>query len=124
LVINGGGGPESLEIYRLALDLSALAWTIYLGLTKEFRYAIGGQFLESVDSIGANIAEGFGRYHYKDSLKFYYNSRGSLLEAKHWLTLLRKRELAPESLCNDALKLADALGKKLNNFINSLKALT
>jgi len=74
---------EDLEVYQLAVDISKLAWDIYNGLPKEHRFTQGNQFLEASDSIGANIAEGYGRYHYKDSLKFYYNSRGSLFEAKH-----------------------------------------
>lgn len=71
--------------------------------------------------MGANIAEGFGRYHYKDSLKFYYNSRGSLLEFKHWLTLLYERKLIPEEKHHETFEKIETLGKKLNNFIITLK---
>jgi len=42
---------------------------------------MGDQFIRSIDSITANIAEGFGRFHFLDRRKFYYNARGSLLEA-------------------------------------------
>ncbi|MBA4411197.1 MAG: four helix bundle protein [Bacteroidota bacterium] len=42
---------------------------------------IGAQFIEAADSISANIAEGFGRYHKKDKIKFYYYSRGSTFES-------------------------------------------
>ena len=46
---------------------------------------IGKQLVRSADSIAANISEGFGRYHFKDSKRFYYISRGSLFETKTWL---------------------------------------
>jgi four helix bundle protein len=47
---------------------------------------IGDQFLRAVDYIGANIAEGYGRYHYLDKVKFYYNSRAFHFEAfTHWI---------------------------------------
>jgi four helix bundle protein len=117
-------GLDGLEIYKLALNLSNLAWTAYLELAKEYRYHIGGQFIESVDSVGANIAEGFGRYHYKDSLKFYYNARGSLLEAKHWFTLLYQRELISQDKHIEASDMVEILGKKLNHFIAALKQLS
>ena len=84
---------NDLDIYKLAVELSALAWQVFEKLQYPDKCHIGYQFLESVDSVGANIAEGFGRFHYKDSLKFYYYSRGSLHEAKHWIYLLRKRDL-------------------------------
>ena len=74
------GSFEDLEIYRISIEISDLAWSYYQRLPKQFQFHIGNQFLDAVDSIGANIAEGFGRYHYRDSLKFYYNSRGSLYE--------------------------------------------
>lgn len=51
----------------------------------------GQQFVSSVDSIGANIAEGDGRYHYLEKIKFYYNARASLVESCHWNDLLKER---------------------------------
>ncbi len=117
----GGDGLESLEVYRMALTLSALAWDIYKHLPRELRYTTGSQLLEAADSVGANIAEGFGRYHYRDSLKFYYNARGSLLEFKHWANLVRQRNLLDAAALQTADTTVDSMGRKLNSFINSLK---
>ena len=41
---------------------------------------VGHQLVRSADSISANIAEGFGRYHKKDKIKFYRSSMGSTTE--------------------------------------------
>ncbi len=47
--------------------------------------------------MGANIAEGYRRYHYLAKIKFYYNSRASLSEAcNHWPELLRERKKITE----------------------------
>jgi len=113
---------KDLEVYNLALEISRLAWEVYISLPKEHKYAIGSQFLESADSVGANIAEGYGRFHYKDSLKFYYNSRGSLSEAKHWTTLLEQRNLINRDQFLQLSLLIDKEQLKLNNFINSIKS--
>jgi len=110
-----------LQVYQIALQLSDKAWSIYQILPKEFRYEMGSQFLRAVDSIGANIAEGYGRFHYKDSMKFYYNARGSLWESKHWLLLLYKRKLIEDDTFDQFLNTIETLGKKLNNFIGRLK---
>lgn len=56
---------------------------------------IGSQYISCVDSISANIAEGYGRYFFKDKIKFYYYSRGSALEAYCWTTKAEKRGLFP-----------------------------
>jgi len=110
-----------LEIYRLSLELSDTIWKIFQRLPKSLQFGIGDQILRSVDSIGANIAEGYGRYHYRDSIKFYYNARGSLWESKHWFYLLHKRELIDEAEYQNTLETLENLGKKLNGFIQSIK---
>jgi len=115
---------EDLEVYRIALEMSDLAWDIYNELPKEFRFGQGSQFLDAADSVGANIAEGFGRYHYKDSVKFYYNSRGSLLELKHWSVLQKRRSLANPDNIKRMLVLIEKEHIKLNSFISSIKSRT
>ncbi len=50
--------------------------------------------IQSIDSVGANIAEGYARYHYLDRIKFYYIARASLSEgAGHWIDLGFERKL-------------------------------
>jgi four helix bundle protein len=111
-----------LEIYQLSIALGREAWRIYGVLPKSLRYSIGDQLLRSADSVGANIAEGFGRYHYLDSAKFYYNARGSLWETKHWFYLLKERKLIEEDIYAACNELMEKLGVKLNNFIRSTKS--
>ncbi|MFT7824649.1 MAG: four helix bundle protein [Sulfurimonas sp.] len=110
-----------LEIYQLSLKLSSEIWEVYESLPTNLKYNIGDQSLRSVDSIGANIAEGYGRFHYKDSVKFYYNARGSLWESKHWIYLLYKRELLEKERFERMMADINLLGKKLNGFIESIK---
>jgi four helix bundle protein len=111
---------NDLKIYQIALELSKIAWTIYKNLAIDERIILGQQFVRSIDSIGANIAEGYGRYHYMDKIRFYHNARASLLESLHWLELLRTRNLITE---NDGKKLKDLLDDlhiKLNAYIKSI----
>ena len=110
-----------LDIYKLSLSLSEEIWGIYNHLSNDLKYNIGNQVIRSIDSIGANIAEGYGRFHYKDSIKFYYNARGSLWESKHWVLLLYKRKLIQTEVFEKIIEKLDLLGKKLNSFIGSIK---
>lgn len=112
---------ENLEVYKIARILSKTGWGIYKTLKNESRFVIGQQFIRSIDSIGANIAEGFGRYHYMDSVKFYYNARGSLWESKHWIELMYERDLISEDDLRNFSENIKTLGLKLNNFISSIK---
>lgn len=113
---------NDLGVYRISRELSSRAWDIYKEMLKEYKFSIGRQFIRAVDSVGANIAEGYGRYHYLDSTKFYYNARGSLWETKHWIELLHERKLISNELRTYYSEKLNTLGIKLNNFISSVKS--
>jgi four helix bundle protein len=114
-------GFEKLDIYVISIKMSKLGWKIYSELPQSAKYNIGDQFIRSVDSIGANIAEGYGRFHFKDSLRFYYHSRGSLYESRHWLNLLQMRGLIKKEDQVELFRMQQMMAIKLNNFINSIK---
>jgi len=110
---------KELEVYKLARELSRLAWKIYDTLSWQDKRIMGDQFIESVDSVGANIAEGYKRYHYLDKIKFYYNNRASLSECcSHWIELLRERKKIEEKQFDVIKTLEEKLSVKLNNFID------
>ena len=44
------------------------------------KYELGRQIRRAAVSLTNNIAEGRGRYHYLDEIKFQVQSRGSLVE--------------------------------------------
>lgn len=111
---------KDLEVYQLSRKLSLIAWKIFCRMNFEDKKHIGDQFLRSVDSIGANIAEGYGRYHYLDKVRFYYNSRGSHFEAfTHWLELLIERDKISGNEFDSIKEIAQILQVKINNFIKS-----
>ena len=102
---------KDLEVYRLSRQLSQLAWNVYETLNWKDKDLMGDQFLESADSVGANIAEGYKRYHYLDKIKFYYNSRASLSEScQHWLELLYERK----KIAQDKFDEIKIVGEKLS----------
>ena len=115
---------EDLEIYKMAL---MIAKDIYL-LTNDFpkteTFGMTDQIKRSVASVGANIAEGFGRFHYKDKLLFMYNARGSLYETRHFIALAKEVGYVTNSDRLDMNKRIDILSIKLNNFIGSIKKQT
>lgn len=83
---------ENLKVYQLSEDLADLIWDISLKFDNFARDTVGKQIVKSADSIGANIAEGTGRYGFQDNIRFGYIARGSLNETKHWLRRAFKRK--------------------------------
>jgi four helix bundle protein len=111
---------QDLEVYQLARALSQSAWSVYEGLSWEDKKIMGDQFIRAIDSVGANIAEGYRRYHYLDKIKFYYNSRASLSEGcSHWLQLLFERGKIKKGSFQTINEIKEKLSLKLSNFINA-----
>jgi len=110
---------ENLDVYKLARDYSRRGWEMYEKFDWQQRKVIGDQAITSIDSVGANIAEGYGRFHYLDKNKFYYIARGSLFESKHWLELLKERKLVSEEKYAEMLEVHKNILLKLNLLIKS-----
>jgi len=111
----------NLEVYILARKISKLAWFIINKLPGNYRYHPGNQFIRSVDSVGANISEGYGRYGFKDKIRFCIIARGSLFESIHWIEILLEQKLISIDLAKQYKDLAFLELKMLNNYIKFLK---
>ncbi|MFZ1291867.1 MAG: four helix bundle protein [Melioribacteraceae bacterium] len=111
---------EELQVYQLSMELGENVWNV----VKDWNYfekdTIGKQLIRAADSIAANLSEGFGRFHFKESKNFGYYSRGSLYETKTWLTKSFNRGLISEEQQKIFTKEIDIIGIKLNNYINSI----
>ena len=103
-------GFEDLECYQLALQVMREAYKVVQKLPPEEKFALGLQMRRASVSIGFNVAEGYGRYHYLDSLRFYYIARGSLDETLSGFIACdvlgyTKAELPDQrQLCHNALR--------------------
>lgn len=111
---------NQIKVYQLSCEYSDKSWVIYKNLNWQDKKIIGDQWITSVDSIGANIAEGYGRYHYLDKIKFYYNARGSLFESKHWLDLLFKRGFVKKEKYIKLTEIYKLIQYCLNQLISSV----
>jgi len=111
---------EDLEVYNLAESFSDEIWFVVLEWNYFAKDTLGKQLVRSADSIGANIAEGFGRYHFKENRNFCYFSRGSLIETKGWITKAKTRKLISESQYSEYIHKLSIIHLKLNSYIKHI----
>jgi len=111
---------EDLELYKLAESFSDEIWFVVLEWGYFVKDTLGKQLVRSADSIGANIAEGFGRYHFKENKNFCYFSRGSLIETKGWITKAKTRKLISESQYGEYLNKLGTIHLMLNIYIKHI----
>jgi four helix bundle protein len=112
---------EKLEVYQLANKIGEIVWNTVVSWNYFEKDTVGKQFVRSADSISANIAEGYGRYSYKENIHFCYYSRGSLMESKAWLVKANKRGLVGQDTYDQLNENFENLLKKLNGYISYLK---
>jgi four helix bundle protein len=112
---------ENLEVYQLAEKLADEIWKIVIEWDAFSKNTVGRQMVEAADSISANIAEGCGRFNYKDNGRFIKIARGSLYETKNWLRRSFKRNLLNEMQVEKVKPILDELLPKLNAYNRSIK---
>ena len=108
---------EDLEIYKLAESFLDEIWAIVIKWDYFLKDTLGKQLVRAADSISANIAEGFGRFHYKENKNFCYFSRGSVIETKSWLTKAKNRNLLNDEQYNLFYQQLEVIHFKLNAYI-------
>ena len=115
---------ERLEVYQLSERLADAIWDMASGWADFARDTVGKQLVRAADSIGANIAEGYGRGSGADNRRFVRTARGSLNETQHWLRRAFRRKLMTQAQVNLLKPLVRELGPRLNADLKSIRVET
>jgi len=110
-----------LDAWKQAHSLTKNIYKITKEFPKEEKYGLTSQIRRATSSVGANIAEGFARYHFKDKQKFYYQARGSVAEMQNFLLLARDLNFIKDKNCKELGKKANRVGKLINGLIKSIE---
>lgn len=110
---------EEITAYKIASELSDYVWGIVTKWDYFAKNTIGMQFVNAIDSAPANFAEGYGRYHKKDKIKFFYNARASVFESAHWCKKAFAKKLLSEEQYNHIIEELRKLPKEINYQIKS-----
>lgn len=114
---------EDLECWQACRRLRIfIAKTIVPLLPKDERYGLVSQILRAARSTTANIAEGYGRFHYLDNAKFCSNARGSCYETLDHLITAHDETMISDNLLSKGRDLVNEAGKILNGYIKYLQA--
>lgn len=108
---------EETRVYVQASEFADLVWEDVTRWPDFARDTVGKQFVRAADSVSANIAESYGRYHFSDRVNFLYYSRGSLYECKHWVTRAYGRHLYDRANFQRRLAFLQSLAISLNAYI-------
>ena len=110
-----------LEVWKKARELKVEISRLVKSFPNEERYRLGDQMTRCARSITANIAEGHGRFTYKDQLQFCIIARGSLSELwNHLIDAYDEHYISREIL--SAFKVRyNTVSSLLNGYISHLR---
>jgi four helix bundle protein len=113
-----------LEVWKESHKLTLLVYNFTKNFPKDETFGLTSQIRRAVVSIESNIAEGFSRYHFKDRLNFYYQSRGSASEVQTQLIIAKDLEYITQIEFLEAFNLSQKVLIILSGLIRSTEALS
>src|SRR5258708_6784333 len=87
---------EDLETYQVAREFRKAMYGVSRQLPGFERFELASQIRTAAVSLTNNIAEGHGRFHFLDQIKFMLQARGSLEELIDDLNVAEDEHYLPE----------------------------
>ena len=113
---------EDLECWQACRDLRMFAAKVCEGLPKEEEYRLKDQILRSARSTTANLAEGYGRFHYQENIQYCRHARGSAYELlDHFITGVDENLIAEATLSECRIFVEKSV-QLLNGYIRYLES--
>jgi four helix bundle protein len=112
---------RDLDVWRIAMDLAEASHRLTRAFPKDELFALGSQLRRSAYSVPSNIAEGYGREHTAEYLRFLRIAQGSLKELETQILLAARFGYSSEPEVAVALDLADRVGRMLRALIRTLE---
>ncbi len=110
-----------LRVFQEAEKLADKVWQTVESWNRFEKRTVGEQFIRAADSVGANIAEAQGRFHFGERIQILYYARGSLFEVRFWLRRAYQRGLVNLETGQAIAEHFEALAKGINSHVRSLK---
>src|SRR5689334_15946970 len=112
---------EDLEVYKAAREFRKAMYLVNRRLPDFEKYDLGSQIRRAAVSLTNNIAEGHGRFHYPDQIRFFLHSRGSLEELIDDLNVCEDEEYLPSLEVQTLKEQAKHVLKLLNGYLRYLR---
>jgi len=113
---------EDLEVYKASREFRKAMYSVNRRLPNFEKYDLGSQIRRAAVSLTNNMAEGHGRFHYPDQIRFFLHSRGSLEELVDDLNVCEDEEYLPSLEVQKLKEQAKHVLKLLNGYLRHLRS--
>ena len=112
---------DDFELYRAAREFRRKVYQLIRQLPVEEKYALQSQMRRAAVSVSNNIAEGHGRWHFRENIQFCRVSRGSVDELLDDLNVCEDEKYGKPDLVSELKAEAYGLISKINGYIAYLR---
>ena len=109
-----------LPVYKTCRNFRKEISSVIKNFPKEEKFLLTAQLLDSSRSITANIAEGFGRFHYQENIQFCRQGRGSLTETMEHLVTAYDENYIDKNILKSLNLIYKSCLKEINTYITYL----
>ena len=118
---NGRFRLDDFELYKIAREFRKRTYRLVKQLPAEEKYALASQMRRAAVSVTNNIAEGHGRWHYQENIRFCRISRGSVDELIDDFNTCQDEGYGDEALVQELKVEAYDLIRRINGYIAYLR---
>jgi len=115
---------EDLEVYQVAREFRRAMYRVAKQLPESEKFGLASQVRRAAVSLTNNIAEGHGRYHFLDQIKFVLQSRGSLEEIMDDLNVCEDEQYLASAEIDQLKQEGWRVHKLINGYVRFLRSRT
>ena len=114
---------RDLEVYKLARVVSKEIYLLSKAFPSEERYSLTDQIRRSSRSVGAQIAEAWGKRRYENHfISKLTDSDSEQLETQHWIEVSEECGYINSEISQGLLHKCESIGKMLYSMIDKSSA--
>ena len=113
---------QDLEAWKACREVRTSLFALAQKLPREEKYRLADQLIRASRSATANLAEGYGRFHYLETIQFCRQARGSLYELlDHLITARDCSYITERTFSEEEKRILDAI-RLVNGFVRYLRS--
>lgn len=114
-------GIEKLKIYKMAERIEIFLHKLTRKFPEDEKYRMIDQIRRASSAVSSNIAESYGRYSYKEKIRYMHIARGESYETRQLIIRSCKKEYIKEETCNFIEGKITELIKGINGYVRYLR---
>ena len=113
---------QNLKVWKKCKAIRETVWELSKNFPADEKYRLSDQMIRAARSVTANIAEGYGRYHYQENIQFCRQGRGSLCELIDHILVACECNYINQEQSEKLLKEIELAIRLMNGYIKYLKS--